>query len=63
MKINMTIREIIDNYELVMEKLVDYEMEKYKIMTVETDSLFLTSTYRLLAEVQSLKKNVYGEEN
>jgi hypothetical protein len=26
MKIGMSIREILDNYELVMEKMVDYEI-------------------------------------
>lgn len=44
-----------------MEKLVDYLMEKYKILSINTESLFLTSTYRMLAEIQSLKKNVYGD--
>lgn len=32
-----------------MEKLVDYLIVKYKIMSIKDDEHFLTTTYRLLA--------------
>lgn len=62
MKINMTIREIIDKYEEVIEKLVDYEIEKYEIMKINTKSEIIAKTYRVLAEIQSLKNKLYGED-
>ena len=61
MNLNMTIREIIDNYEIVMEKLVDHEISKHKILEFTKEQKFMSATYRLLAETQSLKKNLYGD--
>lgn len=55
MRINMTIREIIDNYEMVIEKLVDYLIKKNGILALDNVSTVLNKTYRILAEVQSIK--------
>ena len=60
MKINMTIREIMDNYEGVMDKVVDYQIHRHQVLTVKDTQIFLSITYRLLAEIQALKKNIYG---
>lgn len=60
MRINMTIREILDNHETVIEKLVDYYMKIHGILNSESLSAVLQRTYRILAEVQSIKERVYG---
>ena len=44
-----------------MEKLVDYEIEKYKMLEISNQNKFVSTTYRLLAEIQSIKKSIYGE--
>lgn len=51
----MTIREIIDNYEVVIEKLVEYLIKKNGILALDNVSTVLNKTYRILAEVQSIK--------
>lgn len=62
MRINMTIREIIDNYEVVIEKLVDYLIKKNGILALDNVSTVLNKTYRILAEVQSIKEKIYGTD-
>lgn len=42
---------------------MDYEVDKFKIMSIDNYSFFMSATYRLLAEVQSFKKNIYDNEN
>jgi hypothetical protein len=59
----MSIREILDNHETVIEKLVDYSMKVHGILNSESLSAALQRTYRILAEVQSIKERVYGMEN
>lgn len=62
MRINMTIREIIDNYEVVIEKLVEYLIKKNGILALDNVSTVLNKTYRILAEVQSIKEKIYGTD-
>ena len=56
----MSIREIMDNYELVMEKLVEYEIQKYDVLKLNNRAEVVGRSYRVLAEIQSVKNNVYG---
>jgi len=49
MKIDMTIREIIDSYETVMEKLVDYEILKFDLFEQTNQKEFISTIYRILA--------------
>ena len=58
----MTIREIIDNYEVVIEKLVEYLIKKNGILALDNVSTVLNKTYRILAEVQSIKEKIYGTD-
>lgn len=58
----MTVREILDNHEAVIEKLVDYYMKMHGILTSESLSAVIQRTYRILTEVQSIKERVYGTE-
>ena len=60
MRLNMTLREMIDNYEKVVEKMVEYEIKKHDILALENNKTIIARTYRILAEVQSIKEKIYG---
>ncbi len=62
MRLNMTIREIIENQESVIERLVLFLIEKHELLSIESAHSLLSSTYRVLAEAQSVKEKIYGVE-
>jgi hypothetical protein len=47
---------------VVIEKLVDYLIKKNGILNIDNLSIILTKTYRILAEVQSIKEKIYGTD-
>ena len=62
MKLNMSIREIIDNCEDVISKVIKFEFRKNKLHKIKHIAELKKITYSLLAEIQTIKEKIYGDD-
>ena len=58
----MTLQEIVDNPKRVIEMMVRYEVQRHELHTIKSYRSLKVHTYKIMAEVQCRKSNIYGPQ-
>jgi hypothetical protein len=62
MKIDMSVKEIMESSDLVIGRVITHEVTNRGIPALTTWEGFREASYSLLREVEGVKRKIYGQE-
>ncbi len=63
MKINMTIKEIMENFEDVTSKIIKHKLDQKAVMKIKDYPEFQKQSVFILQEVERIKNKIYDPED
>ena len=58
----MTLQQIVDNPKKVIQMMVEHEVDRHQVTKIKTYRSLKVYTYKIIAEVQCRKSNIYGDK-
>ncbi len=61
-EVNMTLQYIVDNPKRVIEMMIEYQVNRHQIAKIKSYRSLKIYTYKILAQVQCRKSNIFGDQ-